>query len=59
MQLLRWREELEAKATTLLPAPAADSKLATLRRELAEAVRNERYEEAARIRDELRKLAES
>jgi hypothetical protein len=59
VQLLRWREELEAKASTLLPAPAADSQLATLRRELAEAVRNERYEEAARIRDELRKLADS
>jgi len=58
VQLLRWREELEAKATTLLPAPAEDSQLATLRRELAEAVRNERYEEAARLRDELRKITD-
>ena len=39
------------------PVPVADDKgLADLRRALEEAVRGERYEEAARLRDELRKL---
>lgn len=37
------------------PAPSDDRRLGDLRRRLEDAVRGERYEEAARLRDELRR----
>jgi hypothetical protein len=54
-QLVRWRDELAAKNPNVLPAPDADP-VTTLRRQLAEAVRDERFEEAARLRDEIRHM---
>ncbi|MBX7165676.1 MAG: UvrB/UvrC motif-containing protein [Pirellulales bacterium] len=57
VQLLRWREELSAQRaqrTPQLESPGADA--AALRRRLNEAVADERFEEAAKLRDELRRL---
>ncbi len=57
LQLMRWRDELAARnATPTLPPP--NDPLSTLRRQLAEAVRDERFEEAARLRDEIRRAGE-
>ncbi len=53
VQLIKWRDELAAKSPAL-PGPPADE-LSQLRRQLAEAVRDENFEEAARLRDEIRR----
>lgn len=55
VQLTKWRDELAAQ-TPALPSPA-DDELSALRRRLAEAVRDEHFEEAARLRDEIRRKA--
>jgi hypothetical protein len=55
VQLTRWRDELAAKGTATLPA-LPQGKLSGLRRQLAEAVRDERFEEAARLRDQIRQM---
>jgi hypothetical protein len=57
VQLVRWRDELAAKtAAPLLSAPADE--LSGLRRQLAEAVRDERFEEAAELRDAIRRKSQ-
>ncbi len=48
------RGRLPANLGNAAPAPNDDRALTELRRRLEEAVRNERYEEAARLRDDLR-----
>ena len=58
VQLTRWRDELAEKSPAALPSPATDG-VSGLRRRLAEAVRDERYEEAAQLRDELRRTSAS
>jgi hypothetical protein len=58
VQLTRWRDELVEKSPAALPSPVADG-VSGLRRRLAEAVRDERYEEAARLRDEIRRSSAS
>jgi hypothetical protein len=52
--LVRWREELEAERSKA--GKTAGSVLEKLQRELAEAVAIEHFEEAARLRDEIRQL---
>lgn len=52
-QLVKWRDELAAKSPAL-PGPPVDE-LSQLRRQLAEAVRDENFEEAARLRDAIRR----
>ena len=56
VHLLRWREELAAKnPTMLLEAPQAPQHpLASLRAELEKAILEERFEEAAMLRDKIR-----
>jgi protein arginine kinase activator len=41
------------------PASGGDDRLASLRRELAQAVRDEKYEDAAKLRDEIRRAEET
>lgn len=53
--LKRWRREVAASAEGGAKAGAPDP-LASLRERLADAVAGERYEEAAELRDELRRL---
>lgn len=61
-QLRQWRDEVAAKAVKRLPPrepsppPAPPDPVDALRRELAEAVADERYEDAARLRDEIQRL---
>ncbi len=54
--LIRWREELAAPESAG-PAPPTDSPLTELRERLAVAVSEENFEEAARLRDEIRQRA--
>ncbi len=49
------RGRLPARVAQPVPAPEEDRSLAELRRRLEDAVRGERYEEAARLRDDLRR----
>jgi hypothetical protein len=51
--LLRWREELEAKDRDHSPA-TPESPIARLQAELEQAVSEERFEDAARLRDTIR-----
>jgi hypothetical protein len=51
--LLRWRDELEAKDRDHSP-PTPDSPIARLQAELELAVSEERFEDAARLRDSIR-----
>jgi len=55
VQLRRWRDEVREQAVKRLP-PAVPSPLDNLRGKLAEAVAAEQFEEAARIRDEIKRL---
>lgn len=50
---------MTATPGTLSPVPVPADSLADLRRRLDDAVRGERYEEAARLRDELRRAEKS
>lgn len=58
MFLVRWRREVAGEPRRALPKPgsAAEDPLDALRRRLAEAIADERYEEATGLRDELRRL---
>lgn len=58
VQLVRWRDELAAKTPAPLLSSPSDE-LSGLRRKLAEAVRDERFEEAAQLRDEIRRSSPS
>jgi hypothetical protein len=53
--LRRWRKEVVSRQTPKPQPPPADP-LMRLHQRLAEAIAAERYEEAARLRDEIRKL---
>jgi hypothetical protein len=53
MHLERWREQLVARKPALPPPPP--DPLDQLRADLQQAIDNESFEEAARLRDELRK----
>ncbi len=55
-QLLKWRKEVADKRTPKLP-PAPVDPVDQLRRQLAQAVEEERFEEAARLRDEIRRAS--
>jgi hypothetical protein len=57
VQLLRWREELAAKKSGQ-PLAEPQSPLDRLHRELEQAVSEERFEDAARLRDEIRRESE-
>lgn len=57
LQLRHWREEVQAQAVKRLP-PVAPSPLDKLRSKLADAVAAEQFEEAARIRDEIKRMSE-
>jgi len=56
VQLRSWRTEVAATAAKRIP-PAAPNPIDKLRQQLAEAVSEERYEDAARLRDEIQQLA--
>ena len=62
-QLRQWRDEVAAEAVKRLPPrepslpPEPPDPVDLLRRELASAVAEERYEDAARLRDEIQRLA--
>jgi len=56
-QLRHWRDEVQAQAVKRLP-PVVPSPLDNLRRQLAEAVAEEQFEKAARIRDEIKRMSE-
>lgn len=56
--LRRWKQEILSLAGLAEGGPTADDPLAEVERRLAAAVEQERYEEAARLRDELRRLKE-
>ena len=58
MQLVRWRDELAAKTTAPLFERPTGDELSGLRRKLAEAVRDERFEEAAQLRDAIRRKSQ-
>ncbi|MBI2824692.1 MAG: UvrB/UvrC motif-containing protein [Planctomycetia bacterium] len=57
VQLEKWREEVVAKGPTRLPGPPPDA-LTGLRHRLADAVREERFEDAARLRDEIQRMSQ-
>lgn len=56
VQLREWRAEVAAKNAKRIP-PAPPDPLDKLRQQLAEAVSEERYEDAARLRDEIQQWA--
>jgi hypothetical protein len=59
VELEQWRDEIVARQPRGLgpvPDPEPSSPLARLQLELREAVTNERFEEAARLRDEIRRI---
>jgi hypothetical protein len=56
VQLTRWREELSAGPGAPLLLGAAKEPVDAVREELERAIREERFEDAAKLRDELRKL---
>lgn len=56
--LLKWREELSTKTSTRFPEHPGD-RLAKLRRQLDEAVTEERFEDAAHLRDQIREEMEN
>lgn len=57
-QLLTWREEI-VKLQAKEQGPSKDDPLFTLRSELKEAIDQEQFEEAARLRDEIHRLTGS
>jgi hypothetical protein len=52
--LLRWREQVVAKRPGRLPAVKPQSPLVRLREAMEKAIREERFEDAARLRDQIR-----
>lgn len=56
-QLIKWREELASKPGSRAVEPPEPT-LASLRDELEKAVNEERFEDAARLRDEIRQKSE-
>jgi len=56
VQLTRWREELSARPGAPLLLGAAKEPADKLREELERAILEERFEDAAQLRDELRRL---
>lgn len=57
-QLLKWREELASKTSTRFPEHPHD-RLAKLREQLEQAIGEERFEEAAELRDQIRQESEN
>jgi excinuclease UvrABC helicase subunit UvrB len=55
VNLEQWREEIHRQQQAT-PSGMHDDRLSNLRRQLEEAVAREEFEEAARLRDEIRRL---
>jgi hypothetical protein len=56
--LIRWRKEIQEQRVSGGGDGYTDRALVQLQQKLAEAIASERYEDAARVRDELRRMTQ-